>query len=172
MPAVRTEVTELVTGLGMLGLPSLEEATARRPAQLRNVSDEVWARVVEGVTDRRYRQEVAAAWANGRAFLDAADGLRGRLPLSIEWRGPAKAPGDEVVPADLRIDHVYLVSCKYLSRVLANASPWHLFEHLLRGGPRVRAGDWFAEVAPEAYQSLYAAARLALPGDTGLPPYA
>ncbi|HEX2038964.1 MAG TPA: hypothetical protein VHF47_04430 [Acidimicrobiales bacterium] len=172
MPAVRTEVTELVTGLGMLGLSSVEAAVAARPEQLHNVPGEVWDRVVAGVADRRYRQEVAAAWANGQAFLAAAQGLRGRRPLLVEWRGPTKAPGDEVVPADLRVDHVYLVSCKYLSRVLANASPWHVFEHLLRGGPRARAGDWFAEVAPEAYQSLYAAARLALPGDLGLPPYA
>lgn len=172
MPAVRTEVTELVTGLGMLGLDSVDTAVAARPAELRNVSDEVWSRVVAGVADRRYRQEVAAAWANGRAFFDAAEGLRGRPPLVVEWRGPTKAPGDEVVPADLRVDHVYLVSCKYLSQVLANASPWHLFEHLLRGGPRARAGDWFAEVAPEAYQSLYAAVRLVLPGDLRLPPNA
>jgi hypothetical protein len=173
MPAVRTEVTELVTGLGMLGLPSVEAAVGgRRPGELRNVSDDVWARVVDGIGDRRYRQDVAAAWANGSAFLEADEGLRGRRPLVVEWRGPTKSPGDEVVPADLRVDHVYLVSCKYLSRVLANASPWHVFEHLLRGGPRARATDWFAEVAPEAYQSLYAAVRLALPPHLGLPPYA
>src|SRR5688500_15577978 len=157
----------------MLGLPSVEAAVAGPCAeQVRNVADDAWARVVAGVADRRYRQEVAAAWANGQAFLDAAQGLRGRRPLLVEWRGPTKAPGDEVVPADLRVDHVYLVSCKYLSRVLANASPWHVFEHLLRGGPRARAADWCAGVAPDACQSLYAAVRLELPADAGLPPYA
>lgn len=172
MPSLRTEVTELVTGLGMLGLESVEAAVAARPPELQNVPDEVWARVADAVADRRWRQEVAAAWANGRAFLAAADGLRGRPPLVVEWRGPTKAPGDEVVPADLRVDHVYLVSCKYLSRILVNASPWHVFEHLLRGGPRATAGDWFEAVAPAAYQELYASVRRELPGDFGLPPYA
>src|SRR5688572_18405782 len=156
----------------MLGRSSLDIALMSRPDELRNVTDEVWGRVVEAAADRRYRQEVAAAWANGRAFLAAREGLRGRPPLTVEWRGPTRAPGDEVVPADLRVDHVYLVSCKYLSRILVNASPAHLFDHLLRGGPRVTAGDWFHAVAPAAYQDLYAAARLALPGDLGLPPYA
>ena len=28
-----------------------------------------------------------------------------------------------MVPADLRVDHVWLISCKYLSKVLANAAP-------------------------------------------------
>ena len=71
---------------------------------------------------------------NGRAFLNARDGLRGRIPLVVEWKGAHRAPGDEVVPADLRIDHVYLVSCKYLSRIVVNASPHHLFDRLLAGG--------------------------------------
>ena len=55
----------------------------------------------------------------------------------IEWKGAHRAPGDEVVPADLRVDHVYLVSCKYLSRIVVNASPHHLFDRLLAGVMRV-----------------------------------
>src|SRR5215210_1066840 len=101
MPAAKTEVTEIVTGLGMLGLDSPAAAVASRPPEMRNVSDAVWERLAESLADRR-------------------------LPLVVEWKGPTRAPGDEVVPADLRIDHVYLVSCKYLSRILHNASPAHL----------------------------------------------
>lgn len=174
MPSVRTEVTELVTGLAMLGDHHDDVAAAvhARPPQVRNVTEEVWLRLESAVADRRYRQDVAGAWANGHAFLHAAEGLRGRRPLVVEWKGPHQAPGDEVVPADLRIDHVYLVSCKYLSHLLANSSPSRLFDHLLRGGPRAAAGDWFQEVAPDAYQELYAAVRRELPGDLGLPPYA
>jgi len=55
--------------------------------------------------------------------LRADNGLRNRLPISIEWKGSQRAPGDEVAPIDLRVDHVYLVSCKYLSTILVNASP-------------------------------------------------
>ena len=62
-----------------------------------------------------------------------------------------------MVPADLRVDHVWLVSCKYLSKVLANAAP----APALRPRPgrrpgRARRGDWYAEVAPDAYQALFA----------------
>lgn len=172
MPSLRTEATEIVTGLGMLGLDSPEAAVAAEPAEMRNVAAPVWARLAGAVADRRLRQEVAAAWANGEAFLRAEEGLRGRRPLVVEWKGPTRAPGDEVVPADLRVDHVYLVSCKYLSQILHNASPSQLFERLLRGGPRATAHDWYGEVATEAYQSLYAAVRDGLPSDLGLPPHA
>ena len=106
-----------------------------------------------------HRQEFAAAWANGRAFL-AADRAAGPAAGLVEWKGPTQAPGDEVVPADLRVDHVWLVSCKYLSKVLANAAPSRLFERGLAGGPAARAtGDWYADVAPDAYQALFTLVR-------------
>ncbi|MFN8034330.1 MAG: hypothetical protein U0V73_00120 [Acidimicrobiia bacterium] len=155
MPAVRTEITEIVTGLGMLGFDDLDAALAERPPQLGNVDGDVWARLVASYRDGRYRVEFAAAWANGTAFLRAAEGLRGRVPLLVEWKGPHRAPGDEVVPADLRVDHVYLVSCKYLSGILINASPAHLFDRCLRGGHGLTARDWYEDVAPDAYQALY-----------------
>lgn len=172
MPAARTEVTELVTGLAMLGrYEDAGAAVADRPAEVVNVSDEVWERLAESVTSSAERQLVYAAWANGEAFLRAHDGLRGRRPVRVEWKGNQLAPGDEVVPADLRIDHVYLVSCKYLSAILHNVAPARLFAGLLRGGPRSTSGDWYAEVAPDAYQDVYAAVRAALPVDLGLPPF-
>ena len=62
-----------------------------------------------------HRDLFVASWMNGQAFLRAQDALRGRPPLVVEWRGPHRSVGDEAVPADLRVDHVYLVSCKYLS---------------------------------------------------------
>lgn len=174
MPAVRTEVTEIVTGLGMLArYDNPRTAVLARPVELRNVPDEVWDRLTAATADRRHRVDTAAAWANGRAFLGAAEGLRGRRPLVVEWKGPHRAPGDEVVPADLRIDHVYLVSCKYLSKILVNASPAHLFDRLLRGGQSGdKAPDWFATVTAEPYQELYAAVRTELGPRAGLPPYA
>ena len=51
-----------------------------------------------------------------RAARPAAD--RGRVAAAR-----TRSVGDEAVPADLRVDHVYLVSCKYLSRIVVNASP-------------------------------------------------
>ena len=73
-----------------------------------------------------------------------------------------------MAPIDLRVDHVYLVSCKYLSDILFNASPSHVFDDLLVGARGSRsgrekrlAGDWYAEVAPAEYEVLYAEVRRA-----------
>ena len=87
--------------------------------------------------------------------LEADDGLRGRPPKLVEWKGPHRPPGDDVIPADIRIDHVYQVSCKYLSRVMQNCGPARLFDRLLVGEERT-GGNWFTTVAPAEYQVFYA----------------
>lgn len=164
MPGVLTDITEVTTALGMLA-PNLPVAVAERPPELTNVSSVVWERLVSAYEAGQYQESFATAFANGRAFLLAVDGLRGRSPRLVEWKGPHRPPGDDVVPADLRIDHVYLVSCKYLSRVLVNSGPPRLFERLLVGDER-STGHWFGSVAPTEFQVFYsgAAAATALPG--------
>ena len=97
----------------------------------------------------------------------------GRRPIVIEWKGSHRAPGDEVAPIDLRIDHVYLISCKYLSKITINASPGYLFQRLLQGPHGVRGADWYEALAPDEYQQLYeiVLAELGwndLPADVGL----
>ena len=171
MPSDRTMVTELGTGLGMLGLAGIDEAVQSRTPVMHSLSPESWGRLAGLRAGGAYDAEFHAAWANGQAFLAAEDGLRGRLPKVVEWKGTGRAPGDEVAPIDLRVDHVYLISCKYLSNILFNVSPPHVFDHLLVAGPgrasRVvrdalpSGGDWYAEVAPAEYQALYGAVRLA-----------
>ena len=158
MPSDRTTVTELGTGLGMLGLERIDEAMRSRTPVMHSLSPEMWERLGRLRAGGAYDAEFHAAWANGQAFLRADDGLRGRLPLVVEWKGTGRAPGDEVAPIDLRVDHVYLVSCKYLSKILFNVSPASIFDSLLFGGPgrgtrptrdaRPGGGDWYAEVAP------------------------
>ena len=171
MPSDRTTVTELGTGLGMLGLSGIDDAVRSRTPVMHSLSPEMWERLARLRSGGAYDAEFHAAWANGQAFLAAADGLRGRLPKVVEWKGTGRAPGDEVAPIDLRVDHVYLVSCKYLSKILFNVSPSHVFDSLLvagqsRGTRLARevlpgGGDWYAEVAPTEYQGLYEAVRLA-----------
>jgi hypothetical protein len=124
-----------------------------------SVSPELWTLLERAAGGGELSRDFDAAWANGEAFLAASDALRGRRPAIVEWKGAQRAPGDEVVPADLRVDHVFLVSCKYLSRILVNASPAHLFERLLKGGHGLRGPDWYATVAPGEYQALYSAVR-------------
>jgi hypothetical protein len=172
VPSDRTTVTELGTGLGMLGAADIEAAVRSRTPVMHSLSPEMWQHLAELRAWGAYDTEFHAAWANGRAFLLADDGLRGRVPKVVEWKGTGRAPGDEVLPIDLRVDHVYLVSCKYLSNILFNVSPAHVFDYLLvagqsRGSRSARqvlpgGGDWFAEVAPAEYQALYEVVRQAV----------
>ena len=171
MPSDRTTVTEIGTGLGMLGLDGIDEALHSHTAVMHSMSPEMWERLEQLRAGGAYDAEFHAAWANGQAFLSAGDGLRGRLPQVVEWKGTGRAPGDEVAPIDLRVDHVYLVSCKYLSKILFNVSPTSVFDSLLFGGPTRGAraarevlpggGDWYADVAPAEYQALYECVRRA-----------
>jgi hypothetical protein len=139
---------------------------------MRSLSPDDWDRLASVRTGGAYDSEFHAAWLNGRSFLAARDGLRGRRPEVVEWKGASRGSGDEAAPVDLRIDYVYLVSCKYMSKILFNASPTHVFDSLLVGGParpgRGLGGDWYAEVAPAQYQHLYEVVRRAVQdGDTG-----
>lgn len=162
MPGELTEITEVATALGML-CPDLATAVAKRPTELRNVPPVVWDRLVEAHAQEKYRTSFMNAFDNGRAFRQAVAGLRGRRPRFVEWKGPHRPPGDDVIPADLRIDHVYLVSCKYLSRVLLNPGPARLFERLLVGDER-SSENWFAYIAPQEFQAFYAAAAARVDG--------
>jgi hypothetical protein len=162
MADLRTTITEVVTGLGMTGVDDVDAGLAARPEPLVDVSPSVWDELAAAWSWPANRQAFVAAWTNGRRFLEARDGLRGRTPLLIEWKGSHRAPGDEVVPADLRVDHVYLVSCKYLSQIVINASPAHLFERLLAGGHGARGTDWYQAVARDEHDALYAAVRKVL----------
>jgi hypothetical protein len=169
VPDRRTLVTELVTGLGMLGFGSVDEGLAARPPAMADVTPGTWEQLGTLRQGGWFDPEFEAAFANGAAFLASPDALRRRRPLLIEWKGSQRAPGDEVAPIDLRIDHVYLVSCKYLSKILFNASPAHLFDHLLvgqHGRRRAEGADWFEEVAPTAHRALYLTVRQALGADT------
>jgi hypothetical protein len=164
--ADRTFVTELATGLGMVGgADDLAATVEARPPQLANLTPDDWARLDELSRTGEHAADFEHGFANGRAFLAAPDALNGRPPRIVEWTGPRRAPGDEVVPADLRVDHVYLVSCKYLSMVLHNSSPQRLVDGLLSRGALEDRGDWYRSVAPAEHRVLYAACRDALGPD-------
>ncbi len=158
MPSLRTEITEIVTGLAIFGYPNLGHALSVEPPALRNVPRETYAALraefAAGSHDALFRR----AWENGRRFARSDEGLRGRTPWMIEWKGPHRPPGYDRIPADLRVDHVYLLSCKFGSNILMNSSPANLFDRLL-ADRRDEPFDWFGEVAPESYQSLFAVCR-------------
>ena len=156
MADIRTEISEIVTGLGLFGFRDLDRALAARPRFIVNVDDAVYDRLDAAYAEGGHEAVFRTAWDNGCVFSRADDGLRGRPPWLVEWKGPHRPPAYEQIPADLRVDHVYLISCKYGSNILHNASPWHVFDLGLAERTK-RTGDWFAEVAPQSYQELYAA---------------
>ena len=158
MPALRTELTEIVTGLGMLGIDSLDDALDSRPPQMLNVTAREFDRLSVARASGGHDALFEAAWSNGRAFASSVDGLRDRKPLRVEWKGSHQLPAYEQIPADLRVDYVYLVSCKYRSNILHNASPANLFEQLLATRTRQQI-DWYSKTAPNEYQMLYQACR-------------
>jgi hypothetical protein len=154
----KTAVTEIVTGLGASGASAIESALAARPMAMRGVDAAAWSQVTRARLEGRHVTLFALAWDNGRALLEATDGLRGREPATVEWKGPHKPPGYDSLPADLRIDHVYLVSCKYGSDISTNCSPSNLFDRLL-AQRSTGSEPWYGAVAPDAYAAFYAEVR-------------
>ncbi len=150
----RTTVTELATALGAAGADSLQEAMSGRLGNLA-VSDESWGRLGGILSSGRYSTLALAAFANGAFFAGHPAGLDGRTPRLIEWSGDRRIPGDQAIPADLLVDRVYMISCKYLSQILHNTAPARLFEEILAPASQARHPDWFAELAPRQHLALY-----------------
>ena len=116
MASDRTFVTELATGLACSAMTTW---TPWCPGARRCCRQPVPAGLGSSWPicgpDHQYGVEFVDGFLNGQAFSPPPTHLNGRVPRIIEWTGGRRPPGDEVVPSDLRIDHVYLVSCKYLS---------------------------------------------------------
>ncbi len=93
MPSDRTTVTELGTALGMLGPPTSTRRCGSRSPVMHSVSPEIVGLLQQLRAGGAYDAEFHAAFENGRAFLVAEDGLRGRLPRIVEWKGTGRAPG-------------------------------------------------------------------------------
>lgn len=167
MPDDRTTITELATALGVTGASSLQEATAERPGNLA-IGDESWERLERILAGGKHGALALAAFANGAFFAGHPSGLDGRAPRLIEWSGDRRIPGDQAVPADLLVDRVYMISCKYLSQILHNTAPARLFEDILAPSSQARHPDWFAELAPRQHLALYRSA-LKLLGLDGMP---
>jgi hypothetical protein len=161
-----TLITEIGTGLGMIPgieLPQVFEGDV--PSELVGIDAGTWQSLREWWLAGIYAREFANAFEDGRYFYESDLGLRGRAPLTIEWKGPHRAPEDDPLPADLRIDSVFIVSCKNLSKVLLNPSPAALFHSALRN-PDLGGHDWYEEIAPVELADLYRASirHLALAG--------
>jgi hypothetical protein len=141
----------------MLGYPDVRRALDIRPRYITHVDESVFERLDDAWASGDYTREFATAWSNGVAFARSPRGLRGRPPGILEWKGHHRPASKslETIPADLRVDHVYLISCKYGSRILHNASPSALFDHHLAPSGPGGARDWFDEVAREEFEEVW-----------------
>ena len=157
----KTAITELATALGCLDFGTAGWAVLQRPAELL-VDERAWGQLERALHDPALAALADTAFANGQAFAAHADGLAGRRPTRIEWTGGQRPPGDQVIPADLRIDRVYLVSCKYSSKVLHNAAPARLFDHLLLATDGHERADWYSVVAADEHAALASCAARAV----------
>lgn len=167
MPDDRTTITELSTALGTTGCETLHEAVAERPGAVA-IGAETWDRLARIIARGKHEALALAAFGNGTFFAGHAAGLAGRPPRLIEWSGDRRIPGDQAVPADLLVDRVYMISCKYLSQILHNTAPARVFDDILAPSSVSSHPDWFATVAPDQHLALYRAA-LELLGLTDLP---
>ena len=61
LASVRTEITELATGLGMLGYDNPAEAVDRLPEQFVDVTDRVWEQFTQAVDESLHRVDFAGA---------------------------------------------------------------------------------------------------------------
>lgn len=157
MPSLKTEITEITTGLAMLGYQSLDRGLEVRPRHITHVTAEVFDRLEAARAARSHERDFEIAWSNGCAFARSELGLRGRPPWSLEWKGHHRPASRsiETIPADLRIDHVYLISCKYGSRILHNSGPVPLFDHCLDSKGSVPRSNWFETVCPDAFRAVW-----------------
>ena len=68
MATVRTEVSEIVTGLGLFGYRDLERALAARPRSINNVTDRVFDRLDAAYETGKHLEIFSSAYANGEIF--------------------------------------------------------------------------------------------------------
>ena len=157
MPALKTEITEITTGMAMLGYQDVDRALEVRPRHITHVTEATFDRLDDARASGDNDRDFEIAWANGAAFARSELGLRGRPPWTLEWKGHHKPASKsiETIPADLRIDHVYLISCKYGSRILHNSGPVPLFDHCLAPTGSIQRVNWFESVCPETFRAVW-----------------
>ena len=122
------------------------------------MTEAAWQQLVALYEADAHRNLFGVAFSNGRVFARSDRALRQRHPNTVEWSGPFQAGWTAAIPADIRVDDVYLVSCKYDSKILHNTSPARFFESRLTHTTQ-STSSWYEHVAPDAYQRYFAVVR-------------
>ena len=72
MPGIKTEITEIATGIGALG-HDLAAALADPPPQIVNVTDVTWARLSTAYNDVGLQPLFMSSWLNGSSAPDCPE---------------------------------------------------------------------------------------------------
>ena len=132
--------------------------------------EEVWQQLDSIAASGRFATELSSAFANGRALLDAPDGLRGRTPLDHRMdRRPATPRGrggTHRPPHRPRLPHQLQVRVRHPGQCLTR--PGSSTGLLATSGTWDRT-DWYEAVAAGELGSLYRAC-LDATGLDSLPP--
>ena len=160
-----TTVTELTTGLGMLGFSSLDEAlSAQKPKEMVSVSPETWERLRQAHDGRGPRGRVRRRLCErGGPSYDASEGLRGRPTAEHRVEGSRRAPATRSRPS-ICASTTSSSSAASTSRGFSSTPRPSTSSTDFCRAPRRRGGDWFAQVAAGAYQELYRRVRRGRPG--------
>lgn len=155
MSREKTLITEIATAIGTAGSLDLAGTFSSTfpPKVFDGIDEEVWSELRELYLSQSFSTLFQESFESGRYFFEADKGLRSRIPLSIEWKGPHKPPELDPLPADIRIDHVFIVSCKNVSKILRNASPSSVFDGALNSQKK-SFQDWYFETASDPYCQL------------------
>ena len=143
--------------------PTRRRPWRARPGQLR-VDDETWDHLDSIAASRsvRHRAGHGVRQRTGASSTPPTGSAAGR-PLTIEWTGGRGPRVTRSPPSTSASTTSILISCKYESDILANASPARLFDGLLATAGSWDRTDWYEVVAPGAGRPLPG-----LPGATGL----
>ena len=152
MPADRTEITEIVTGLAMFGAADLASALATPPPAFGGVGEDRWERLRTLAAEGRYRAEFAAAWANGACFLAAARRAAGPAARGGRVEGPAAPAGRRAAPGR-PADRPRLPG-QLQVQLGSSSTPRPVDLRRRRAGER-RRGRLVRRGGPEATQALY-----------------
>ena len=148
----------------MFGAADLAAALAAPPPAFGGVGDDRWARLRDLERRRPLPGRVRGGLGQRHgASSRARDGLRGRPPEVVEWKGPQRPPGAEPdprrpagrprLPGELQVQ---------LAHPAQRVAPVDLRRR--RPGATTARGDWYGEAAPDELQALYEIVRF----ETGL----
>jgi hypothetical protein len=165
MPTAKTECTELSVAFGLLDL------TPGAPDQ---IIREAFGASLPQPKITQFRSEFRSNQQLYQRLLGVGKRLRNSHPslgnqTNLAWTGPEKQASTASASKDLLVGSIP-ISVKTDSDVVANLSPYNLFENLPRGAAQAaNEGNWFLHANPQGFQEVYGFVREQITSPRNLP---